>query len=279
MLLQKKRKSFHQFYFTYYCWKLPNKISNEQTFCLSFMSVMSVERIEGKRGEQRIGERPAKSLDIEIGGRFPLILNKEHKVVLFPPGFQTVQNPPGVKHDPLSLSLFLSSRARLDFSSFSWCQRLLSLPLALSPPPLSLTHIHICTSFPFFARFWLRCGSSEEHRVYWCYKFNFSSAQTIVQKKGGKPQKGLHPGERIVSLSFAIVRVTVREIQNLPRFFPSPSFSPFEEKNLPTSSWTCTHARSMHFDRTTRRGHESFNTFVFKHITNFVSHRLILSTQ
>ncbi|KYM94393.1 39S ribosomal protein L33, mitochondrial [Cyphomyrmex costatus] len=56
-----------------------------------------------KRGERRIGERPAKSLDIEIGGRFPLILNKEHKVVLFPPGFQTVQNPPGVKHDPPSL--------------------------------------------------------------------------------------------------------------------------------------------------------------------------------
>ncbi|KYM79508.1 39S ribosomal protein L33, mitochondrial [Atta colombica] len=60
-----------------------------------------------KRGKWRIGERPAKSLDIEIGGRFPLILNKEHKVVLFPPGFQTVQDPPGVKHDPPSFSLFL----------------------------------------------------------------------------------------------------------------------------------------------------------------------------
>ncbi|KYN39985.1 39S ribosomal protein L33, mitochondrial [Trachymyrmex septentrionalis] len=58
-----------------------------------------------KRGKRRIGERPAKSLDVEIGGRFPLILNKEHKVVLFPPGFQTVQDPPGVKHDPPSLSL------------------------------------------------------------------------------------------------------------------------------------------------------------------------------
>jgi len=67
-----------------------------------------VEKTESERGERRIGERPNKSLDIEIGGRFPLILNKEHKVVLFLPGFQTVQNPPGVKHDPFSLSLSLS---------------------------------------------------------------------------------------------------------------------------------------------------------------------------
>lgn len=38
--------------------------------------------------------------------------------------------------------------------------------------------------------------------------------------------------QRVVSLSFAIVHVTVREIRNLPRFLPSLSFSPPSKKKL-----------------------------------------------
>lgn len=72
-------------------------------FCVSFMPVAR-DRGRRKRGEARVGETSQESRHRDWG-RFPLILNKEHKVVLFPPGFQTVRNPPGVKHDPLSLSI------------------------------------------------------------------------------------------------------------------------------------------------------------------------------
>ncbi|KYN12813.1 Arf-GAP with coiled-coil, ANK repeat and PH domain-containing protein 2 [Trachymyrmex cornetzi] len=85
--------------------------------------------LKRKRGKRRIGERPAKSLDIEIGGRFPLILNKEHKVVLFPPGFQTVQDPPGVKHDPPSLRSRRPMRSRFTFWQLLQTQAPSCLPL------------------------------------------------------------------------------------------------------------------------------------------------------
>lgn len=52
--------------------------------------------------------------------------------------------------------------------------------------------------------------------------------------------------ERIVSLSFAIVRVTVREIRNLPRFLLSLSLSlPSRKKlaNFLLEVRACTHAR------------------------------------
>lgn len=188
-------------------------------FCLSFMPVGKTER------EEANGERPAKSLDIEIGGRFPLILNKEHKVVLFPPGFQTVRNPPGVKRDPPSLSFSL---VRVSPSSWSW-------NYSFSAPP--------CLLAPFRSR------ETNCRAVYWCCKFNFSfRPRTIVQReRGEKPQKGLRPGEGIVSLSLAIVRVTAREIRNLSRFFLlSPLFFslalslslslPLRRKGFPTSS-------------------------------------------
>jgi hypothetical protein len=40
----------------------------------------------------------------------------------------------------------------------------------------------------------------------------------LSREKGEKLQKGLYRSERIISGSFAIVRMTVREIQNFPRF-------------------------------------------------------------
>lgn len=58
-----------------------------------------------QRGRER-GERNGRSRNRDWG-RFPLILNKERKVVLFPPGFQTVWNSRGVKHGSI---LFLCFR-------------------------------------------------------------------------------------------------------------------------------------------------------------------------
>ena len=215
-------------------------------FCLSF--IRSWKDRKRKRGKWRIGERPAKSLDIEIGGRFPLILNKEHKVVLFPPGFQTVQDPPGVKHDPPSLSLFLFIFCPLRlFVPFLRCWRLVSLLIILSLSLslslslfLSLSHFHSL----FFTQFWLR-EQWQSRPVYWCYKFNFSLAQIIVHRKGGD-----YILERESSLSFAIVRVTAREaIKIFTTFFHiyiSLSLSLFLYLSLwRKSSWVCTHASNL----------------------------------
>lgn len=189
---------------------------------------MSVERTESERGERRISERPAKSLDIEIGGRFPLILNKEHKVVLFPPGFQTVQNPPGVKHDPLSLSLFLLiSRPLILFVLLSMPKTSLatfrSPPPPLSPPPL------LSSPFPSRSSLGFDCGTgAAKLRSFTDVTNSISRPRPLFRRKGGNRRRGyITKRELSLSLSYAIVRVTVG---NLPRFFQSFSFSPFEEK-------------------------------------------------
>lgn len=194
-------------------------------FCVSFMPVAR-DRGRRKRGEAKVGETSQESRHRDWG-RFPLILNKEHKVVLFPPGFQTVRNPPGVKHDPLSLSITRPLRFAVlclvlgtPFSPFS-------IPL-LTPSFFSLSL--------FFIPFRLRCGSGDIPHSLLMLQIQFLSLffflpsppspriGPLSRGKGEKPQKGLRPGERIVSLSFAIVRVTARESRNLSCFF-SPSLS------------------------------------------------------
>lgn len=77
-----------------------------------------------------------------------MILNKEHKVVLFPPGFQTVRNPPGVKYDPPSL--FISRPFHFSVLLLSWKRKeRLVVPLFFSSSSFS-------SSFRFFV---LDCGA------------------------------------------------------------------------------------------------------------------------
>jgi len=110
-----------------------------------------------------------------------LILNKEHKVVLFLPGFQTVQNPPGVKHDPFSLSLFLSPPSH----PFSRPLRLFILLMLETSLTTSYSlFLSPLSPFPFFTHNLIAVRELQSRAVYWCYKFNFSSAH-CPEEKGG----------------------------------------------------------------------------------------------
>lgn len=95
-------------------------------------------------------------------GRFPLIFNKERKVVLFPPGFQTVWNPRGVKRASVPfpcLSLFHlpSSRRAVSLSA---------------PSPVLYSFLAARRATPSF---------------YWCCQFNFSWRTIVAGRKAASP--------------------------------------------------------------------------------------------
>lgn len=120
----------------------------------AFMYVRGKEKREREKEKEWERERGKGGLRNRDWGRFPLILNKERKVVLFPPGFQTVWNSRGVKYGPI---LFLC---------FAY--------------PFSA----LCSLLPFsfFTPFWQR--GSNFHVVYWCCQFNFSWRIIVVRRKG-----------------------------------------------------------------------------------------------
>lgn len=162
-----------------------------------------------------------------------MILNKEHKVVLFPPGFQTVRNPPGVKRDPPSLSF---SRVPAPF-----LRPYPPGPGDYSFPPFPspcLFASPVYRSFPI-------AGAETTPRSLLMLQIQFllSPADHCPEERGKNRRRGCAPEREIVSLSLAIVRVTAREIQNLSAFFLSFFLSHFEfEEKASRLPPRCTHA-------------------------------------
>lgn len=168
-----------------------------------------------QRGERRVDERPAKSLDIEIGGiDFLWSLTRNTKLYYFHLGFKRF----GIRQAWNTIRpLFLACACFA--SSFSW--RLLSLSFSVF--------------FFFCSLFLLDCdagANSDAMTVYWCCKFNFSFPlsfflffllQIIVQKKGRKkPQKGLRSGEENC---LSIFRDCACDSSWDPKYLSSPLFS------------------------------------------------------